>query len=326
MGQTNRIIILGTTLIAILSLGTFSGVFDEAFAGQPTRDRNPLPAVGPIGDFRCWNATGTISNSIFNVAIDVTDQFGVMNNIRIGDPIEFCASAEKNNQEGPFGLDQHFVGYDLTANSEIEPEVHDVFIPQFNIILEDITVIQPAELLVPTNKTIETKGPPIISTSRTDLHFKCYFIEDPPFAPLPPFVLDTQFNDDTEDFLEDFPFLFCNPALKDHSQWNPAMFGALIPEHLVCYEILRTEDGPRDLDIGIENQFTFANIDALTLNFPDKVCFEALKDFVPVGGTLLSVDKASLLLAAAQTSFWWLIPVIASGIGIGVVVLRKSKN
>ncbi len=45
-----------------------------------------------------------------------------------------------------------------------------------------------------------------------------------------------------------------------------------------------------------------------------------------VGGELLPIDSTSLLVAGAQT-FSWMIPVILSGIGIGLfVVSRKSEN
>jgi len=50
-----------------------------------------------------------------------------------------------------------------------------------------------------------------------------------------------------------------------------------------------------------------------------------LKNTVIVGGEILSVDSSSLLLASAQ-SFSWMIPVILSGIGIGLFVFRKSEN
>ncbi len=46
----------------------------------------------------------------------------------------------------------------------------------------------------------------------------------------------------------------------------------------------------------------------------------------PVGGDFLQVDNTALLLAGAQ-SFSWMIPLVLSGIGIGLfVVSRKSKN
>jgi len=321
MGQTNRIIILGTTLIAILSLGTFSGVFDEAFAGGLNLPRTPLPTVGPIGDYRCWNVLPQVDPGF--IRVDLEDQFGTMSNVLVGNVTEFCASAIKNGNEGQFGTRQHFTAYNITGT--IEDEIHSVFIPQFQLTTE-IRVNELAELLVPTNKT--DNG--FFSESETDLHYKCYFIEDPQEVRLPTFTLETQFdqlNGGAVEFSGNFrELLFCNPVIKTHfDEWNPPIFGAMIQEHLICYEPLFEFPDPR-LFVSIENQFTFGQSDGINLDFTEKICFEALKDFVPVGGTLLSVDKASLLLAAAQTSFWWLIPVIASGIGIGLVVIRQSKK
>ncbi len=51
-----------------------------------------------------------------------------------------------------------------------------------------------------------------------------------------------------------------------------------------------------------------------------------LTEHETVGGTLIPLDTTSLLLAGAQ-SFSWMIPVVLSGIGIGLfVVSRKSEN
>jgi len=45
----------------------------------------------------------------------------------------------------------------------------------------------------------------------------------------------------------------------------------------------------------------------------------------PVGGEFLPIETTSLILAGAQ-SFSWMIPVVLSGIGIGLfVVSRKSE-
>jgi len=46
---------------------------------------------------------------------------------------------------------------------------------------------------------------------------------------------------------------------------------------------------------------------------------------VEVGGNLVPIDSTALLLVGAQT-FSWMIPVILSGIGIGLFVFRKSEN
>ncbi len=42
-----------------------------------------------------------------------------------------------------------------------------------------------------------------------------------------------------------------------------------------------------------------------------------------VGGELLPLDTTALLLAGAQMNAAWIIPVIVSAIGIGIVILRK---
>jgi len=45
-----------------------------------------------------------------------------------------------------------------------------------------------------------------------------------------------------------------------------------------------------------------------------------------VGGELIPIETTNLILAVAQT-FSWMIPVVLSGIGIGLfVVSRKSEN
>lgn len=43
----------------------------------------------------------------------------------------------------------------------------------------------------------------------------------------------------------------------------------------------------------------------------------------PVGGTIIPMDATSLLLAGSQMTVSWLIPVIVSAVGIGLVLARK---
>jgi len=45
--------------------------------------------------------------------------------------------------------------------------------------------------------------------------------------------------------------------------------------------------------------------------------------FIPIGGELLPIDTTALLLSGVQTNAAWLIPVIVSVIGIGIVIARK---
>ncbi len=44
-----------------------------------------------------------------------------------------------------------------------------------------------------------------------------------------------------------------------------------------------------------------------------------------MGGELIPIETTSLILAGAQ-SFSWMIPLVLSGIGIGLFVIRKSEN
>jgi len=44
-----------------------------------------------------------------------------------------------------------------------------------------------------------------------------------------------------------------------------------------------------------------------------------------IGGEIIPIETTSLLLAGTQT-FSWMIPVVLSGIGIGLFVFRKSEN
>ena len=47
---------------------------------------------------------------------------------------------------------------------------------------------------------------------------------------------------------------------------------------------------------------------------------------VTVGGVLFPIDSTVLLLAGTQMTASWLVPVIVAGAGIGLVLVRKSKN
>jgi len=44
-----------------------------------------------------------------------------------------------------------------------------------------------------------------------------------------------------------------------------------------------------------------------------------------IGGELLSLDNSALLLAGAQSISMWMIPVVITGIGIGVFVIKRRN-
>jgi len=60
-----------------------------------------------------------------------------------------------------------------------------------------------------------------------------------------------------------------------------------------------------------------------TCDPPDGITCDAQCMFISVGGEFLGVDSTALLLAGFQANALWLIPVIVSAIGIGIVIARK---
>ncbi len=55
---------------------------------------------------------------------------------------------------------------------------------------------------------------------------------------------------------------------------------------------------------------------------PTIVC-DFVNSPIKVGGEMIPVDSTSLLVAGAQANALWLIPVLVSAIGIGIVIARK---
>ncbi len=54
---------------------------------------------------------------------------------------------------------------------------------------------------------------------------------------------------------------------------------------------------------------------------PIRIAFDFT--LLPIGGKIVPIDSAALLLAGAQMNAAWMIPVIVSGIGFAIVILRK---
>jgi len=48
-------------------------------------------------------------------------------------------------------------------------------------------------------------------------------------------------------------------------------------------------------------------------------------DPIVIGGTYIPIDQSALLLAGVQSISMWMIPVVISGIGIGIFVIKRRK-
>jgi len=187
----------------------------------------------------------------------------------------------------------------------------------------------------------------------TEIHWKCYDVE--PKAPDETFEVETfdpNFNNDdvtSEVFLLD---KICAPVKKlvcmegyeftpeglcqDSSPldvtdaFTPIMFGDnTIPDHLKCYTTLvLDEDFTGDNDdvtyVGQFNSDTF-----LTIDNEREICLVATKIHVQepsIGGFFIPIDSSALLLAATYTTASWLIPVVVSAAGFGIILARKISS
>jgi len=75
----------------------------------------------------------------------------------------------------------------------------------------------------------------------------------------------------------------------------------------------------------LDNTVVSAGWDTAVINLAGSGAFDDIEyEHCVVGGTGMKVDSASLLLAGDQTLSMWLLPIIISGIGIGLFFIRKN--
>ena len=108
------------------------------------------------------------------------------------------------------------------------------------------------------------------------------------------------------------------------------------------WEVPKVFDGSSALDLGnTPHTFTLGDIGAnpqvvsfgLAVGAGGEVCVlvqeihdATLEDLIKVGGQLLSIDSAALLLAGLQSSAIWMAPVMAGIAGAGVYFVRARMN
>ena len=103
---------------------------------------------------------------------------------------------------------------------------------------------------------------------------------------------------------------------------NQAFAGVALPHE--CQDCINLQDlfdsecpGPGEVT-SLEHGFIG---DCIELEQVLRTC---VADFCPdVGGVFEGVDTTSLVVAGAQMSAAWMIPVIVSGIGFAIVIARK---
>jgi len=309
-------------LASVFVLAGFSTILNEKAYAQ---------LAPPFGDFTCWSLVlNTTNNLSSNIVIQ--DQFGNIDHPDQWIQVEYCTAAEKNNIASPFSPDlkQHYQGweYDGPAFSPGTGQTVLLEVPQFQNF--ETVLGELDEILVPAVKFLEfpTQDPnQIIQSVDSEQHWNCYNITGPTVDEL--VNLETQHGVINGVTVVD-PFLLCSPILKFVGADVFPASGELIDEHMVCYNIYKTEVPPSVLPAALADQLTLASRnDAVPteINLLEKLCVPAFKSFPIVGGSMVPIDTSALLLAGAQSISMWMIPVVVAGVGIGIgVFVIKRRN
>jgi len=285
----------------------------------------------PIGDFYCWDQISDAVTFQTGTAVQVSDQFGDYT-FNLFDPLEFCEAADKDvspfavngppDFPSPFLEGQHYTTYavsDLTVPTNIVNIGINNF-PDYQA-LRGIQIGLVKELWVPNDKDV---GTGFVFSEDKQKHFLCYGLPGT-FANLGATIrMDTK-NFGFAEVTVLNPFLFCNPAIKTHN----GVFGVLPKlEHLTCFNISVTTSPVITALQSVRDQLTAdstagniaINVQTMT---DDKVCFESGKVEVPLAGSLIPINTASLLLAGTQMIGAWLVPALVASAGIAIVIARK---
>jgi len=312
MERKNTLIVF--TLASVLVLAVFSAN-ENAYAQTPI-----------IDDLHCYELAQLPPFSPFQIRL--VDQFE--NEIHdVLDLEEICNPVLKIPQNFPPSIpvtDQHWSSYLLDPT--VSPQVIA------SVIIEDqyhpggfqVDVTDEADfLMVPTAK--EHNG---IFPNLSDIHFKCYTLEQPQQPVFDITFLQDQFG--SFQYQELLPVEICNPVekfLQDPvtGQFDVGPFGDQnIPEHYLCYDITPPNLFPLLDFLSIDDQFTSTNIAQIELD--GVLCTIAQKTVIPpptVGGSDVAINTSALLLAGATSNSMWMIPVVIAGIGIGIFVIKRRN-
>ena len=326
--EKRRELLFVLSISTILVLAGFAAN-EKAYAGTP-----PIP-TGPFGDYTCW-ASLEPGNPVI-APLTIIDQFNTESPIinEEWEQAEYCAASSKtldgDDFQSPFepDLNQHYQGWFYPDNvpndgtGQFVTITVDQFGYQFGATLGELD-----QILVPANKILPSEK--LVEAANLEQHWNCYNIQGspPPIGMVEQLVTQhgTIFSVTVGD-----PFLFCLPMIKDHDQ---NLFGELIDEHMVCYDIISDQNpiGVEFLPMALADQLTdFDPVDIFydTVNFPralEKLCVPALKSFpVAIGGISIPIDTSALLLAGVSSISMWMIPVVIAGVGIAIFVIKRRK-
>lgn len=122
------------------------------------------------------------------------------------------------------------------------------------------------------------------------------------------FVQPNNFDIDPQDFGEQFTFSDgsygwdVNPAGYDWKVTVTSASGYVVPQSLGPYTISSADDAVTDANFYLQ----------------------PIGQSCAIGGTLVPIDSAALLLAGAQTSALWILPIVLAGAGLVAFKLRRN--
>jgi len=249
-----RVALIVFSIASILVLAGFSAILNEKAYAQNAQNAQIAP---PFGDFKCWEfvpGTGTV---VPPALLEITDQFGTIENSD-WEQAAYCTAATKTIDtvlfDSPFyftnpPLAQHYQGwfYPTVPSPTIGPGTGQTVIiqvPQFDQNFQT-TLLNLDSILVPATKFLENNGPTEVNSFDTEQHWNCYLIEEPELNVA--VTLTTQHGDQDAQVLD--PFLFCAPMIKTDLFPPFDVFGTLLDEHMICYDLLITGGNPFNLPI-----------------------------------------------------------------------------
>ena len=258
----------------------------------------PLPAHAGNGEFALKCYPGLFDPVIDPPVVNLVDQFG-LESVDLGPGgVVVCEEALKLSDVPPLDP-RHWTLYLFEGTKDFGTKV---LTDQFGT--ETVTGALSTDLLTPATK--DNQSPP------HNQHWTSYEILNSQIIPGPVLVSD-QFGTSTLDLGP--AVLFLTNTFKNNE-------GEPTGPDMKCY-FIAGETPPTDPQPHVyADQFGGPS----TVD-PDPAvffCVMAQKSSpTPVGGEFLGVDTTSLLLAGAQANALWLIPVIVSAVGIGIVLARK---
>ena len=325
--EKRRELLFVLSISTILVLAGFAAN-EKAYAG------NTIIPTGPFGDYTCWASVEFGNPTI--APLTIIDQFNTEPPIFNDEweRAEYCTATTKSIDGEEFSspfepdLNQHYQGWFYPDNvpNDGTGQFVTITVDQFGYQF-DTTLGELDQILVPANKILQSEE--LVEAANLEQHWNCYNIQG---SPPPIGIVDPLVTQHGSIFLVTVgdPFLFCLPMIKDHNQ---NLFGELLDEHMVCYDITSEQNpiGVESLPTALADQLTdFDPIDISydTGNFAralEKLCVPALKSFPAIGGISIPMDTSALLLAGVSSISMWMIPVVIAGVGIGVFVIKRRK-